>query len=135
MCRACRKVFCRTCNRTMVEDTGVFAPCSRVTRRLARFVHDLCKVMTVTDVAAHAGLDWKTVRNIDKEFLEKEYGTPDYNGLRILAVDEIAIRNCFFHIHGLPSQFGGFNTPSIYHVSLDRSPLETPMGLVLPLPT
>lgn len=87
-----RKVFCRPCSRTMVEDTGVFEPCSRVTNRLARAVHELCKTMTVADVARHFGLDWKTVKNIDKAFLEKEYGTPDYSGLRILAVDEIAIK-------------------------------------------
>jgi transposase len=87
-----RKVFCQTCRRVMVEDTGVFEPCSRVTIRLARFAHDLCKVMTVTDVAKRLGLDWKTVKNIDKAFLEKEYGTPNYSGLRILAVDEIAVK-------------------------------------------
>jgi len=87
-----RKLFCRTCSRVMVEDTGVFEPWSRVTRRLARCIHDLCKVMTIKDVAEHFDLDWKTVKNIDKAFLEEEYGTPDYTGLRIIAVDEISIR-------------------------------------------
>ena len=87
-----RKVSCPKCRRIMVEDTGVFDPWSRVTRRLARFVHDLCKVMTVSDVAEHVALDWKTVKNIDKAFLEKEYGTPDYSGLSIIAVDEFSVR-------------------------------------------
>jgi len=48
--------------------------------------------MTVTEVAQHDGLDWKTVKNIDKMYLEAEYGQPDYEGLCILAVDEIAVR-------------------------------------------
>jgi transposase len=48
--------------------------------------------MTVKEVAKHLGLDWKTVKNIDKLFLEKQYGQPDYDGLRILAIDEISIR-------------------------------------------
>jgi len=48
--------------------------------------------MTVSDVARHLGLDWKTVKNIDKLYLERDYGQPDYQGLRILAVDEISIR-------------------------------------------
>lgn len=87
-----RKVSCPKCRRIVVEDTGVFDPWSRVTRRLARYVHDLCKAMTVTDVAEHLGLDWKTVKNIDRAFLEKEYGTRDYSGLSILAVDEFSIR-------------------------------------------
>ena len=52
----------------------------------------MCKVMTVSDVARHYGLDWKTVKNIDKAFLEDQYGQTDYEGLRLLAVDEIAIK-------------------------------------------
>ena len=35
---------------------------------------------------------WKTVKNIDKAFLEDKYGQTDYEGLRLLAVDEIAIK-------------------------------------------
>jgi transposase len=48
--------------------------------------------MTVTDVARHLELDWKTVKDIDKYYLERDYGQPDLNGLRILAVDEISVR-------------------------------------------
>ena len=48
--------------------------------------------MTVSEVAKHLGLNWKTVKSIDKYFLEREYGQPDLTGLRILSVDEISIR-------------------------------------------
>jgi hypothetical protein len=48
--------------------------------------------MTISAVAEHVGLDWKTVKGIDKHFLEKEYGQTRYEGLRILAIDEISIR-------------------------------------------
>jgi len=47
--------------------------------------------MTVSEVARHLGLDWKTVKAIDKFYLERDYAQPDYQGLRILAVDEISI--------------------------------------------
>jgi len=87
-----RKVVCRPCGRVVVEDLELFAPYQRVTKRLARCIHQLCKVMTVSDVARHFGLDWKTVKNIDKRFLEAEYGRTDYEGLRLLAVDEIAVK-------------------------------------------
>jgi transposase len=43
-------------------------------------------------VAKHLGLDWKTVKNIDKFYLEGQYGQPHLDGLRILAVDEISIK-------------------------------------------
>jgi transposase len=52
----------------------------------------LCKVLTVKEVAEHLGLDWKTVKEIDKSVLEKQYDKTDYSDLTILAVDEISIR-------------------------------------------
>jgi len=87
-----RKLLCAHCQRISIEDLELFHPYLRVTRRLAAEIHQLCKVMTVTDVARHFQLDWKTVKDIDKQFLEARYGQPDLNGLRILAVDEISIR-------------------------------------------
>ena len=89
---AYRKIVCQACWRVVVEDLEFFEPYQRVTKRLARCIHELCKTMTVSDVARHFGLDWKTVKNIDKRFLEAEYGQTEYEGLRLLAVDEIAVR-------------------------------------------
>lgn len=87
-----RKVWCPNCSQVLVEDLELFDPYQRVTRRLARAIHELCKHMTVADVARHYKLDWKTVKNIDKTFLEQQYGQTDYDGLRLLSVDEIAIK-------------------------------------------
>ena len=87
-----RKLFCPVCQGISVEDLELFEPYIRVTRRLANYVYQLCKVMTVTDVASHLNLDWKTVKNIDKKFLEKRYANSDLNNLQIIAVDEIAVR-------------------------------------------
>ena len=87
-----RKLFCSKCQRISIEELGFFHPYIRVTRRLALYIHELCKVMTVTEVAQHLQLDWKTVKEIDKQHLEILYGQPNYDGLRILAVDEISLR-------------------------------------------
>ena len=57
-----RKLFCPVCQGISVEDLELFEPYIRVTRRLANYVYQLCKVMTVTDVASHLNLDWKTVK-------------------------------------------------------------------------
>jgi len=87
-----RKVFCAHCQGIHIEDLQLFHPYLRVTTRLALYAYQLCQLMTVSDVARHLGLDWKTVKNIDKLYLERDYGQPDYQDLRILAVDEISIR-------------------------------------------
>jgi transposase len=87
-----RKLHCERCRRIVTEELELFDPYLRITRRLAAYIHELCRWMTVRDVAWHLGLDWKTVKTVDKLFLEAHYGQPDYEGLRILAVDEISIR-------------------------------------------
>ncbi|WP_043807256.1 ISL3 family transposase [Desulfatibacillum aliphaticivorans] len=87
-----RKVYCSCCQGARVEDLFFFSPYQRVTKRLARYIHDLCKVLTVSEVARHLDLDWKTVKDNDKVFQEDEFGATDYNGLRILAVDKITIQ-------------------------------------------
>ena len=87
-----RKIFCLHCQRIVIEGLELFHPYLRVTLRMAHYIHELCKVMTVKEVAEHLGLDWKTVKNIDKLFLQQQYGQPRYEGLRILAIDEISIR-------------------------------------------
>jgi len=87
-----RTVFCPTCGGHRVEDLGFFQPPHRVTRRLARYIYELCKELPIQTVADHFGLNWKTVKQIDQTFLEEDFGQTDYTGLRILAVDEIAVR-------------------------------------------
>jgi len=87
-----RKIVCPHCRQTPIEELDLFDPYLRVTKRLARYVFELAKIMTVQEVSRHLGLDWKTVKAIDRKFLEREYGQTDYQGLRILAVDEVSIR-------------------------------------------
>jgi len=93
-----RKVFCAHCQGIYIEDLELFHPYLRVTTRLAHYIYELCKLMTVTEVARHLSLDWKTVKDIDKYYLERDYGQPDLKGLRILAVDEISIRKGYRYL-------------------------------------
>jgi transposase len=85
-------VFCAHCQGIHIEDLELFDPYLRMTNRLALYVYELCQFMTVSEVARHLGLNWKTVKGIDKFYLQRDYGQLDYQGLRLLAVDEISIR-------------------------------------------
>ncbi len=62
----------------------------RCTTRFEELAARLCRVTSLKQVAELLELDWKTVKEIDKKFLEKQFSIPDYDGLRILLVDEIA---------------------------------------------
>ena len=86
-----RKIWCPHCGGVRVEQLSFVDAGARVTHRLARYVHELCKMITIKDVAAHLDLDPKTVKEIDKSFLEKEFGPNQFDDLRVLMIDEIAI--------------------------------------------
>ena len=87
-----RKIWCEQCRAARVEQLSFADAQKRITHRLARYVYELCKIMTVQDVARHLDLNPKTIKAVDKIFLEREFGQTDYTGLRILAIDEIALK-------------------------------------------
>jgi len=87
-----RKIVCPECGSIKVEKLDVTDPGGpHVTNRMARYIYELCKLMPVEQVADHLNLDWKTVKNIDKSFLEEEFGETDYSHSGYLAVDEISM--------------------------------------------
>ena len=87
-----RKIVCPQCERVRVEHLTFCDSHQRLTHRMRRYIYDLCKMMTVAEVAEHLELDPKTVKAVEKEFLQEEFGQEDYSGLRILAIDEIAVK-------------------------------------------
>jgi transposase len=88
---AYRKVWCPRCGGVRVEKFDFADTSRRVTHRLARYIHGLCAELTIKAVAEHLDLDPKTVKEIDKAFLEEAFGQNDYDGLRVLMIDEIAV--------------------------------------------
>lgn len=86
-----RKIWCSVCHGVRVEQFSFADAGNRVTRRLACYIHALCKKLTVKDVAEHLNLDPKTVKEIDKSFLKQSFGQDCFEALRVLMIDEIAI--------------------------------------------
>ena len=95
-----RKVFIRfiqniiKCDRCgiKVERLSFTDLYSRHTRRLEKFLHMMCREMTVSKVADVYGLSWDEVRYIDKKYLKKKYDKPELRNLKNLGVDEIAVK-------------------------------------------
>lgn len=86
-----RTVKCQWCG-NVVEDMGIMDTCQRVTRRLATYILELCKYMTITEVAKHLSLDWKTVKKIHKQHLIERFSNEDIGYPKLLAVDEISLK-------------------------------------------
>lgn len=86
-----RKLRCANCRTIRTEGHSFLGSYRRYTLRFERAVADLCRHLPIKQVAEHFGLSWHAVKEIDKRRLEREVGTPCYDGLRLLAVDEVAI--------------------------------------------
>lgn len=102
-----RKIWCDECGGVRVEQMTFVDVGQRVTNRLARYIHDLCKMLTVKDVAEHLDIDPKTVKDIDKSFLEKSFGKDSFDDLRVLMIDEIAVHRGHRYITVVADYFSG----------------------------
>ena len=86
-----RAMRCAGCRTIRTEGHDFLGPYRRHTKRFEQAVADLCRHLPIKQVAEHYGLSWHTVKQIDKRRLLLEVGTPCYDGLRLLAVDEVAV--------------------------------------------
>jgi transposase len=85
------RVNCPDCGR-VVEQLSWLAKHARETRRLAESVARLCRFASIKHVAEFYGLSWDTVKRIDKTCLQEQLGEPDLSDLRLLAMDEFAVK-------------------------------------------
>ena len=87
-----RRVWCRSCGRVKQEELPWLAANPFYTQRFAFFVGRRCRTATIQDVARELHLDWKTVKELDKQYMREQLcraGTP---APQVLGIDEIAIR-------------------------------------------
>ena len=85
------RVACPQCG-PKLERLSWLDPYARVTRRLGESVGRLCEVMAIRHVARFFGLDWKTVKDLDRTRLERSLGPVDLDGIEVIALDEFAIQ-------------------------------------------
>jgi transposase len=85
------RVECPACG-PKLERLAWLDPYARVTQRLADSVARLCQVASIRHVARWFGLDWKTVKELDRAHLERQLGPVELEGIEVIAMDEFAIQ-------------------------------------------
>jgi transposase len=85
------RIECRECNTIRQADIGFADPRYTYTRALGRYVLDLARHMTISDVAKHLSLSWDLIKSIQKRYLEKKYKNPNFRQLKRIAIDEIYV--------------------------------------------
>ncbi len=85
------RVECRACGLVRQVDITFADPRRTYTRAFRRYVLELSRRMTIRDVAAHLGVGWDLVKDIQKRDLVRRYAKPKLKHLRRIAIDEIAV--------------------------------------------
>ena len=62
------------------------------TKRFAFFVGRRCRTATIRDVAREVHLDWKTVKELEKQYMREQRRRAGTPAPRAVGIDEISIR-------------------------------------------
>jgi transposase len=87
-----RRVFCRRCRKVKQETLEWLADSPFYTKRFAFYIGRRCRGSSIRDVAKEFHLDWKTVKALEKQYMQEQLrrvGTP---GPKVIGVDEVSIR-------------------------------------------
>lgn len=85
------RVECRECKTIRQAEIGFADPRLTYTKSLARYVLNLARFMTISDVSRHLGLSWDLIKSIQKRYLQKKYSCPNLKELNRIAIDEIYV--------------------------------------------
>lgn len=85
------RVGCPRCKLVRQVPIGFAETRLTYTKAFARYALELSRHMTIRDVAAHLGVGWDLIKEIQKAQLARRFRKPRLRGLRLLAIDEISI--------------------------------------------
>lgn len=85
------RVACDNCAAIRQVKIDFADPRRSYTRAFERYVLDLCRSMTIQDVAKHVRVSWDFVKEIQKRNLQRRFGKPKLKHLKQIAIDEISV--------------------------------------------
>ena len=86
-----RRVSCRHCQAVKREHLDWLAENPRYTHRFAIRVGRYCRVATVKDAAEDFHLDWHTVKDLDKQYMQEQLDRAGHPGPEVIGIDEISV--------------------------------------------
>jgi transposase len=111
------KIWCQKCNnKSWIKLPFVYGKIP-MTKTFVHYIIQLTAMTTLLCVALFLGLQWKTVRNIDKAYLSKRAKQFSFMKLRYISIDEIAIKKG----HNYMTIFTDISTGQIIHAVEGRS--------------
>ena len=109
-----RRVKCRVCGKVKQEKLDWIANNPFYTDRFKYWVGRRCRASSIKDVAKECKLDWKTVKELEKEYMSEQLEKAPEIAPHVIGVDEISIRKGHAYRivvsdleRGVPIWFGG----------------------------
>ncbi len=87
-----RRVDCKSCGKVKQEQLDWLADNPFFTKRFAFFVGRRCRAMTIKDVAEETRLDWKTIKELDQQYMREQLRRAGKPAPKVVGIDEISIR-------------------------------------------
>ena len=87
-----RRVLCRSCGQVKRERLDWLADNPLYTKRFAWHIGRRCRHMTVRDVANEFHLDWHTVKELDKQYMQAQLARAGKPAPLVIGIDEISVR-------------------------------------------
>jgi transposase len=87
-----RRVYCRRCQKVKQEKLDWLADSPFYTKRFAFYVGRRCRDASIRDVAKELHLDWKTVKALEKQYMQEQLRRAGVPGPKVIGIDEISLR-------------------------------------------
>lgn len=87
-----RRVQCRKCGKVKQEKLAWLADNPFYSKRFAFFVGRRCRESSITAVAEETRLDWKTVKELDKQYMREQLRRAGAPRPKVIGIDEVSIR-------------------------------------------
>ena len=86
-----QRVECKDCGSIRNERLHFVRGKRSYTNRFSNLVLSLSQIGTIKDVANFLHISWDTVKEIQKNYLKRHYGSPNLEGLEYIGIDEFAV--------------------------------------------
>ena len=87
-----RRVFCRRCQKVKQEKLDWLADSPFYSKRFAFYIGRRCRDSSLQDVAKEFHLDWKTVKALEKQYMQEQLRRAGTPGPKVIGIDEVSIR-------------------------------------------
>ena len=87
-----RRVYCQRCRKVIQERFDFLADNPFYTKRFAEYIGRRCRNSTIRDVAKEFRLDWKTVKDLEIQYMQGLVKRSGAANPKIIGIDELSTR-------------------------------------------